>query len=118
MREYHVQFCESLRGKFPWATYLVASFALRGDADRFLLEIQKRFERFKLKLHPEKTKLIEYGKVDEVDSKPGPSATDRTFTFLGFTHFMKKRPKRGWKVARKESGQICLDPCTKVETKA
>jgi RNA-directed DNA polymerase len=86
-----------------YADDFVASFALRGDAERFLLELQKRFERFRLKLHPEKTRLVEYGKDEKIEYKPGPNAPDRTFTFLGFTHFMKKKPKRGWKVARKPS---------------
>lgn len=81
----------------------MASFALRGDAERFLLELQKRFERFSLKLSAEKMKLVEYGKDEKTEYKPGPNSPDRTFTFLGFTHFMKKRPKRGWKVARKPS---------------
>jgi len=87
------------------------------DAERLLEELQKRFESFGLKLHPEKTRLIKFGRRWVEENKRGGTKPD-TFDFLGFTHIagvdrqghylvkrktMKKRLKR----AIKRTYQIC-----------
>jgi len=69
-----------------YADDIVVGFAHEVDARRFWDAMRKRFEEFALSLHPEKTRLIEFGRqaVDRRDQcglgKP------ETFNFLGFTH--------------------------------
>jgi len=86
-RETHVQFCESLRVRFPGATHLVVGFQYRTDAERFLQEFRERLAQFGLELHADKTRLIEFGRFAARDRKYRGEGKPETFTFLGFTHF-------------------------------
>ncbi len=76
-----------------------AGFEMDSDAERALEAMKKRFDRFGLELHPDKTKLIRFGrptrKVDK-DNKPG------TFDFLGFT-FYRAISYRGYWVIKKKT---------------
>lgn len=84
-----------------YADDFVVSFAHRGEAERFLKELRERFALYGLKLSEEKTGLIEFGKRSPNNHRKGPEPRNKTFDFLGFTHYMRKRPKRGRYVARK-----------------
>ena len=53
---------------YRYADDLIATFQFKDDADRFMQVLIKRFEKFGLSLHPDKTKLIEFGFVG-VDEK-------------------------------------------------
>src|SRR5271165_6842885 len=86
-REAHVQFCERLGVRLPGATHLVAGFQNRADAERFLSEFRDRLVRFGLELHPDKTRLIEFGRFAVRNRKQRGAGKPETFTFLGFTHF-------------------------------
>jgi len=70
----------------PYADDLVFGFEHRADPERFLAEFQERLAKFGLELHPEKTKLIEFGRFATVDRKQRGEGKTETFTFLGFTH--------------------------------
>jgi len=48
--------------RFPGATHLVVGFENRAEAERFLEEFRERLAKFGLELHPEKTRLIEFGR--------------------------------------------------------
>jgi group II intron reverse transcriptase/maturase len=75
-------------------------FSSEADARRVLEILQKRFGKFGLTLHPEKTKLIEFQRPDR---RP-PSAGDGrpgTFDLLGFTHYWAKSRRGKWVVKRK-----------------
>jgi len=69
-----------------YADDIVAGFAHEVDARRFWDAMRKRFEEFSLSLHPEKTRLIEFGRqaVDRRDQRG--LGKPETFNFLGFTH--------------------------------
>jgi len=54
-------------------------------------------------LSEEKTKLFEFGKAARQNGQRGPTETSRTFDFLEFTHYMRLKGKRGFRVARKPS---------------
>lgn len=95
--------CEGFTSLIRYADDFVVCFSHRGEAERFLDELRVRLESFGLKVSEEKTRQIEFGKGSDVKQTPGPSNEDRTFVFLGFTHYMRKRSKRGAKVARKPS---------------
>src|SRR6202047_834133 len=70
-----------------YADDLVVGFQHRTDAERFLKEFRERLATFGLKLHPDKTRLIEFGRFAARDRKARGEGKPETFTFLGFTHF-------------------------------
>ena len=61
-RESHVRFCERARVRFPRATRLVLGFEHEAEAKRFLEELRTRLQEYSLSLHPDKTRLIEFGR--------------------------------------------------------
>src|ERR1022692_5284745 len=69
-----------------YADDLVVGFQHRAEAERFLAEFQKRLAKFGLEIHPEKTRLIEFGRFARVNRKQRGEGKPETFTFLGFTH--------------------------------
>src|SRR5437016_2878755 len=56
-----------------------------GDARRFLDAMRARLEEFALSFHPDKTRLIEFGRFAAVDRKQRGLSKPETFAFLGFT---------------------------------
>ena len=96
-----VRFREGLGVRFPWATRLVVGFQDRGDAERFLRELRRRFERFGLQLHPDKTRLIEFGRYAAERRAERGLGKPETFDFLGFTHYCGKTRKGTFTIKRK-----------------
>ena len=74
--------------------YLVAGFEYESDARRFLAELKQRFEQFALLLHPQKTRLIEFGRFAAERRVRRGLGKPESFTFLGFTHLCG-RSRRG-----------------------
>jgi len=73
-----------------FADDFVAGFEYQGDAQRFLADLRERFAIFGLELHPDKTRLIEFGRfATERRAKRGLGKPE-TFDFLGFTHICGK----------------------------
>ena len=70
-----------------YADDLVVGFESRTDAERFLKEFRERLAKFGLELHPEKTRLIEFGRFAAPNRKRRGEGKPETFTFLGFTHY-------------------------------
>jgi RNA-directed DNA polymerase len=68
------------------------------DARRIMEVLPKRFDRFGLSIHPEKTKLIPFGKPT-VNKDVGKG--EETFDFLGFTHYWARSRKGNWVIKRK-----------------
>ncbi|MGI9098257.1 MAG: hypothetical protein ACR2H2_07150, partial [Solirubrobacteraceae bacterium] len=64
-------------------------------AERFLADLRERFAKFALELHPEKTRLIEFGRFAARDRERRGLRKPETFEFLGFTHVCAKS-KTGW----------------------
>jgi group II intron reverse transcriptase/maturase len=64
----------------------VVGFEHQSDAEQFLVELRQRLARFALQLHPEKTRLIEFGRRAAMDRKARGLGKPETFDFLGFTH--------------------------------
>ncbi len=69
-----------------YADDLVVGFEHRAEAERFLREFQERLAKFGLEMHPEKTRLIEFGRFAQVNRQRRGEGKAETFTFLGFTH--------------------------------
>jgi hypothetical protein len=71
---------------------------LESDARRVMEVLPKRFERYGLTVHPEKTKLVKFGKPPKKEQS-GPK--NETFDFLGFTHYWAKSRRGYWVIKRK-----------------
>lgn len=69
-----------------YADDLVVGFESREEAERFLREFQERLAKFGLKLHPDKTRLIEFGRFARANRRESGEGKPESFTFLGFTH--------------------------------
>jgi group II intron reverse transcriptase/maturase len=83
-----------------YADDLVVGFQHRQDAERFLREFGERLAEFGLELHPEKTRLIEFGRFAQVDRQQRGDGKAETFTFLGFTHYCGTNSKGHFVVGR------------------
>lgn len=70
------------------------------DARRLMEVLPKRFEKYGLRLHPTKTRVVRFGRPKgSRDDDDGPGS----FDFLGFTHFWDKSRTGSWVVRRKTS---------------
>jgi RNA-directed DNA polymerase len=78
-----------------YADDAVLGFEDRAEAERFLRELQERLAKFGLELHPEKTRLIEFGRYAESNRRKRGKGKPETFDFLGFTHTCGTAKKTG-----------------------
>src|SRR5271170_2446770 len=89
-----------------YADDLVMGFQHRTEAERFLKEFRERLAKFGLELHPDKTRLIEFGRFAARNRKQRGEGKPETFTFLGFTHYCGQRHKSGtftvWRITAKK----------------
>jgi group II intron reverse transcriptase/maturase len=84
-----------------YADDLVCGFEHAADAQRFHADLQQRMEQFALALHPDKTRLIEFGRfAAEARARRGLGKPE-TFNFLGFTHICGRSRKGGFQLKRK-----------------
>jgi RNA-directed DNA polymerase len=81
-----------------YADDFVLLFQSEDDARRVMAVIHKRFERFGLKLHPEKTRLLSF---DSPGLGTKRAQRERSFDFLGFTHFWVWSRKGHWVVKQR-----------------
>jgi RNA-directed DNA polymerase len=77
-----------------YADDVVVGFQHRADAERFLAGLRQRMEQHNLTLHPDKTRLIEFGRYATERRRARGQGKPETFDFLGFTH-IAGRDKRG-----------------------
>ena len=73
-----------------YADDFIVGFQHESDARRFLDEMRERLEKFALSLHPEKTRLIEFGRFAAERRKRCGLGKPETFNFLGFTFICGK----------------------------
>src|SRR5246127_2086760 len=73
-----------------YADDVVIGFEHEGDARRFLDAMRARFEEFKLSLHPDKTRLIEFGRFAATKRSRRGLGKPESFVFLGFTFICGK----------------------------
>lgn len=69
-----------------FADDIVLGFECRSDAEQFHQDLRDRFHKFSLELHPDKTRLIEFGRYAAENRKRNGEGKPETFDFLGFTH--------------------------------
>jgi RNA-directed DNA polymerase len=75
---------------YRFADDFVVCFQSRSDAERFLQVLPKRFAKYGLTLHPDKTRLIRFGRFAVQDSDKDGKRKPDTFSFLGFTFYCGK----------------------------
>ena len=68
----------------------IVGFEHRQEAERFLRALRERFAKFGLELHPDKTRLIEFGRFAIESRRRRGQGKPETFDFLGFTHVCAK----------------------------
>lgn len=76
-------------------------FEHREDAEKFLSELRERFESFGLSLHPDKTRLVPFGRKAYGQWRHRGGPKPGTFDFLGFTHICEETKKGRYTVLRK-----------------
>ena len=113
-----------------YADDFVVGFQYREDGRRFHRELQARFARFHLELHPTKTRLIEFGRFAAANARKWGEGKPATFDFLGFRHICDKtahgnfvvlretRPDRMRRISPGQAVSVCSirierqeDPC-------
>jgi RNA-directed DNA polymerase len=91
-----------------FADDFVVGFQHRKEAEQLLNELRERFGKFGLKLHPEKTRLIEFGRFAVQNRKARGEGKPETFNFLGFTHCCGTDQSGKFTVIRKTMRQRML----------
>jgi group II intron reverse transcriptase/maturase len=84
-----------------FADDFVVGFEHRDDAERFLVDLRERFARFGLTLHPDKTRLLEFGRHAAANRRALGQGKPESFHFLGFTHSCATTRKGGFTVLRR-----------------
>lgn len=83
-----------------FADDFIVGFQHRAEAERFLAELRERFAKFGLELHPEKTRLLEFGPCAAERRRRAGEGKPETFDFLGFTHICGKKRNGRFTVVR------------------
>jgi len=78
-----------------FADDIVVGFRDKADADQFRVELTERMRKFHLELHPEKTRLLEFGPFAIQNRQRRAEGKPETFDFLGFTHICVKKRSNG-----------------------
>lgn len=101
-------FMEEVKPRMKGKTFLVrfaddfiVGFEKKEDAEKVYRVLFKRFEKYGLSLHPEKTRLVPFGRPEETKDDQDGGPTPETFDFLGFTHYWGKSRKGRWVIRRK-----------------
>jgi len=76
-----------------YADDFIFGFQYRTAASRFLEDLKERLRKFALELHPEKTRLLEFGRFAVERRQKQGLGKPETFNFLGFTHICARTAK-------------------------
>ena len=87
-----------------YADDVIVGFEREDDARRFLDAMRARLEEFMLSLHPDKTRLIEFGRFAAANRKQRGLGKPETFAFLGFTFICGKSRRGRFQLQRKTRG--------------
>jgi RNA-directed DNA polymerase len=86
-----------------YADDIVMGFENRDEAERFLQEWKDRLQKFGLELHPDKTRLIEFGRHAAEQRRQRGEGKPEAFEFLGFTHICGKTRKTGRFIVKRKT---------------
>ena len=94
----------------------VVGFEHERDADAFLAALRERFAQFGLELHPDKTRLLEFGRYAASHRAERGLGKPETFDFLGFTHICAKTRNGRFTVRRQTMGKRLRAKLSEVKT--
>jgi group II intron reverse transcriptase/maturase len=83
-----------------YADDAVLGFEWKSDAEKLRSDLEERLGRFGLSLHPDKTRLIEFGRFAALNRQRSGEGRPETFQFLGFTHIAGRTAKGRFTVTR------------------
>ncbi len=93
-----------LRGKaflIRYADDALLAFSQEEDVRRVMAVLPKRFARYGLTIHPEKTRVVRFTRPDDKGPGNGDQDEERSFNFLGFTHYWANSRKGNAVIKRK-----------------
>ncbi len=102
-------FCELIR----YADDFICVVQYAGDAKRIEEVLKKRFNRYGLEIHPEKSRKISFGRYEK-ENADKQNRKPNTFDFLGFTHFCATSIRGKFKVGRKTSRKKFTNKCVEM----
>ena len=101
-----------------YADDAVLGFEHREEAERFLEQLGERLRKFGLELHPDKTRLIEFGRFAAERRNERGEGKPETFNFLGFTHICGTNYKTGnFAIQRKTIGKRMVAKLNDIKAK-
>ena len=98
-----------------YADDFIVGFERQEDAERFLAELKQRLAKFGLTLHPDKTRLLTFGRYAAEQRRRQGLGKPETFQFLGFTHICGKTRKGAFMVHRHTHRPRMRDKLRKVK---
>jgi group II intron reverse transcriptase/maturase len=102
VQQWRTQFATGAVSVVRYADDFLVGFQYRREAEQFLRELRERLGKFGLGLHPDKTRLIEFGRFAALSRQQRGQGKPETFDFLGFTHYgARKRHSGGFYGRRK-----------------
>jgi Rad3-related DNA helicase len=84
-----------------YADDIVLGFERRADAEAFFHQVAERLQRFGLDLHPDKSRLLEFGRHAAARRRSAGTGKPDTFAFLGFTHIASQTRKGRFVIKRR-----------------
>ena len=99
-----------------YADDFVVGFQHRWEAERFRSELEERLRRFGLELHPEKTRLLQFGRFAAQNRASEGLGKPETFDFLGFTHICAKSRAGKFQLRRKTMRRRLRAKCLELRT--
>lgn len=98
-----------------YADDFIIGFQSRSDAERCMEELRARLKKFSLELHPEKTRLIEFGRFAVENRRKRGLGKPETFNFLGFTHACASARSGKFQVRRRTMSKRMRDKLHEVK---
>jgi len=99
-----------------YADDFVVGFERERDAHAFQAELRERLAKFGLELHPDKTRILEFGRYAASNRARRGQAKPETFDFLGFTHICGKSRSGRFTVRRQTMGKRLQAKLSEVKT--
>jgi len=96
--------CKGVVEMVRYADDFIICVQYKDDATHILQALKERLGKFKLELEEDKTRLIEFGRFAKQNAE-AKKLQVQTFNFLGFTHFIDRTRKGGFKLGRKTDGK-------------
>ena len=79
---------------------VAVGFQYKWDAERYLRDVGERLGHFGVSLHPDKTRLVEFGRFALRNRRGRGAGKPETFDFLGFTHYCATIRRGGFRLGR------------------